>query len=93
MGVFCPSVGLSLCLKFSFETNNLAAYEHFCRNSDSENSSLEIKACDLDPCFNGGHCTNEPRRKYSCQCQSGWYGERCETSKLKLALWVFQRRI
>ncbi|KAL9985287.1 hypothetical protein ACROYT_G007668 [Oculina patagonica] len=42
-------------------------------------SEQEMEACDSDPCFNGGYCTNEAEGKYSCQCQSGWFGERCET--------------
>ncbi|XP_078353452.1 uncharacterized protein LOC144638135 [Oculina patagonica] len=35
--------------------------------------------CDSSQCLNGGYCTNEAEGKYSCKCQNGWFGERCET--------------
>ena len=40
----------------------------------------DINECASDPCVNGGICYNELDR-YRCECQPGYNGVNCETSK------------
>ena len=61
---------------------------HFYINSQSdyeriayETCILDINECALSPCWNGGTCTDHVAA-YTCSCDAGYEGERCQTSKL-----------
>ena len=40
----------------------------------------DIDECQSQPCLNGGQCIDDVN-SYTCQCQPGYLGTNCETSK------------
>lgn len=40
--------------------------------------------CDANYCHHGGLCLLQDKRKHMCLCSHGFFGDRCEFSKLKL---------
>ena len=42
--------------------------------------SSDINECSSSPCENGGSCTDHVNG-FTCQCQQGFVGERCQSSK------------
>lgn len=44
-------------------------------------SLLDINECATHPCLHGGTC-HDGVNKYTCTCQHGYSGTKCQTSKL-----------
>lgn len=57
------------------------------------NFFAEIKACDSSPCLNGGNCTDKAGGNFTCQCKTGWTGERCEGEGDLFCFILFLQRI
>ena len=43
-------------------------------------TSLDIDECNSAPCMNGGTCV-DAIAEYTCNCNDGYSGTHCETSK------------
>ena len=41
------------------------------------NKFSDIDECEMDPCQNGGNCT-DGINEYTCKCADGWEGDDCE---------------
>ena len=51
-----------------------------------------FKACDRNPCLNGGTCHEEESGKgYTCECSSGWKGQRCEEESVAGVHFILKR--
>ena len=73
-----------------------AKNESYCICTDEYTGDLCEKktGCYGDPCKHG-KCTNDPKdlAKFTCQCEAGIVGPKCDTSELFLVLsrfWVWQ---
>ena len=42
----------------------------------------DVASCDSNPCTGSETCLNR-QRYYVCQCQSGYTGQHCQSSKMK----------
>ena len=42
-------------------------------------------SCEMDPCKNGGTCTDGADKGYTCQCDAVYTGENCETGMIFLS--------
>lgn len=48
----------------------------------------DINECGSNPCLNGGTCFDQVNQ-FQCQCQPGFAGTRCQTSKFHLAFFKY----
>ena len=46
---------------------------------------IDIDECSSNPCENGGTC-NDAVDMYTCDCDAGYNGDNCETSKFSVIL-------
>ncbi|CAH3171517.1 unnamed protein product, partial [Porites lobata] len=48
-----------------------------------------LTPCDANPCLNGGTCREEESGQgYTCECSSGWKGQRCEEESVAACIAV-----
>ena len=72
-----PCLNGGICQPDSANTS----YRCDCANLDYDGTNCErrINDCSPNPCLNGGSCS-DGFRAFTCRCNTGFYGERCEIS-------------
>ena len=63
----------------------LSAFERFLLHMLSFQFHSDINECSSNPCLNGATCIDQVNG-YSCNCQPGYQGVRCQTSKLSFQI-------